>query len=134
MEYLSDEWVGALDAALRAARLPPDSGAIEIEQVVTSVPSRGEVRYRVRIDPAGSSARRSSPDDAPPDVAFHTDYPIAVAIATGATNAQRALAEGRLRLVGAVSSLAGVAGALGVLGDVTAELRARTTHAPVGES
>jgi hypothetical protein len=126
-EYLSDEWIDALAAALRPVRLPAGTAPLVIEQAVAGVPGRGDVRYRVRIADGESGARPAAAGDPPAEVSLHTDYATAIAIATGAANAQTALAEGKLRLVGSVRALADVAAAIATLGDITTALRDATT-------
>lgn len=125
-EYLSDEWLAALDRALRDVRaLQP----LAVEQVVTGVPGRGEVRYRVWVDGEGGHARAAYSDDPAADLRLTTDYPTAVGIVKGAQNAQIALAHGRLRIGGNLESIASYGRALGALADVAAQLRDTTTFA-----
>jgi hypothetical protein len=126
-EFLSPAWLHELDAAVRGA---PDLVAlnpIEIEQVVSGVPRRGEVRYRIVVDDAGAHVRVNGDREHGADVRLTTDYATAVAIAAGKENAQTALAEGRLRLGGRIDLLVRRAPAFAALGDSTAALRAVTT-------
>ena len=128
-EFLSEMWLRELDLAVRASPGVCALAPIVIEQVVSDVPGRGEVRYRFQVD--GDGARVSAGEaDAPgaPDVRLTTDYDTAVAIAVGKENAQIALARGRLRLGGNVDSLVRRADALGALDDATSALRANTTY------
>jgi hypothetical protein len=129
-EFLSDEWIAALADAAPAA--PEDGGErLVVEPVVRGVPSRGEVRYRIAFAEGGGCAVVPATDDAPAsDVLLETDYPTAVALARGDTNAQAALAEGRLRVSGDVARLAAHASALPRLGDLFAAVRASTTYPP----
>jgi hypothetical protein len=127
--YLSDDWIAALDGALSAAAGIQDLAPLLVEQVVTGVPGRGEVRYRISVDGNGGHARPARADDPAADLRLTTDYPTAVAIARGAQNAQIALAQGRLRLGGNLESVAPHGRALGVLGDIAAKLRDTTTFA-----
>jgi hypothetical protein len=122
MDFLSDEWITALDRALARVRTP---SPLVFEQVVTGVPGRGEVRYHVWLDDAGGHAGRTGKR---PHVRMTTDYATARAIARGEQNAQIALAAGRLRLGGDVDALARNAEALAALDDVAANLRASTTY------
>jgi hypothetical protein len=122
-------WLRELDLAVRASAGVCALAPIVIEQVVSDVPGRGEVRYRFQVDGDGArvTAGRAGNADAP-DVRLTTDYDTAVAIAVGKENAQIALARGRLRLGGNVDSLVRRADALGALDDATAVLRANTTY------
>jgi hypothetical protein len=129
-EFLSPEWLRDLDAAVRDAPDLSALGPIEIEQVVTGVPRRGEVRYRVVVD--GDGARVLEPEESrhAADVRLTTDYATAVAIAGAKENAQAALADGRLRLGGNVDALVRRGSAFAALGDATAALRDVTTFPP----
>ena len=130
--FLSEEWIAALDEALRAEAGLSDCAAVTVEQTVTGTPD-GDVRYRVVIDDRGGRVLRAGGDDAiphaPADVRLTTDYATAVAIARGAENAQIALAQGRLQLGGDVHALARFTAALAAMPGVTRALRAGTTYA-----
>ena len=128
MEYLSDEWLDALDDAVQDAPALRSLAPLVIESVVTGVPRRGEVRYRLAIDAAGARARHAQVTDATAQVRLTTDYATAAAIACGTENAQTALAQGRLSLGGDVNVLRVHADTLAALDDVSARLRARTTY------
>ena len=128
LRFLSEEWVQALDAALRAdgdlgARFA--SSPIAIAQEVTATPRDGEsaaARYVVVLD--GDGGRITS--DASADVTFVCDRATAVGLALGDVNAQRALTSGRLKLRGEIDRLAAASSALSGLRDVFAGLRADT--------
>ena len=105
-------------------------GPLVIEQVVTGVPGRGEVRYFAWFD--GERGHAATLGSRPADVVLRTDYTTAAAIAQGRENAQRALAAGRLRLGGEIDALTRNADALAALDDATAALRAATTYLPNG--
>src|SRR5438093_367842 len=92
-EFLSDEWIAALDAAARATQVDAgDADSLAVEPVVRGVPGRGDVRYRVTCD-TGVRAVTRSPDGESADVRIETDYATAVALARGQLNAQTALAD-----------------------------------------
>ncbi len=120
-------WLCDLDAAVRAATSVSALTPIVIEQLVSGVPGRGDVRYQFRVDSDGASVAEGSTVE-PPDVRLTTDYETAVAIAVGRENAQIALARGRLRLGGDVEALVRGAAALGALDDATTALRDATTY------
>jgi len=128
VEYLSDAWLEALDRTLRDAANLHTAAALVVESVVTGVPRRGEVRYRLTVDASGARARHANASDAPPELRLTTDYATAAAIARGTENAQTALARGRLRLGGDVNVLIAHADTLSALDDLTAALRAETTY------
>lgn len=118
--FLSDEWLAAMDGAARGIT---GAGPLVVEQVVTGVPGRGEVRYAIVLDPEGA---RVVPGPAGGGLRCTVDHATAVALARGETTAQEALARGRLRLGGDVRALAAQAGALERVGDVFAAVRRRT--------
>jgi hypothetical protein len=125
-EFLSPEWLRALDAAARDATWPPwDGAALVVEQRVHSVPGRGAVTYHLVLDASGARVAGGPAED--PTVVVETDHATAVALATGELNAQAALASGRWRLHGTTGRLAGRAAVLQAVGDVFAALRAGTT-------
>ena len=124
--FLSDDWLAALDARARNDRSGPDVEMFVLEQVVTDVPDRGEVRYRVTFSADG--VRVAPMATTAPDVTFGTDHATAVAISRGETNAQRALAAGRFSVRGNVEALVSRGSALAALDDVFAEVRAGTTY------
>lgn len=128
-DFLSEAWIRELDAAVRVAPELSVLGPIEIEQIVSGVPRRGEVRYRVVIDADGARVESAEGDGSTraADVRLTTDYATACAIASGKKNAQAALADGRLRLGGSLDALVRRAPAFAALGDATAALRGMTS-------
>jgi len=126
-EFLSDEWIAAL-AGARDGRPPLEHTAtsLVVEPVVHGVPGRGDVRYRMHV--AGDAVDVGPCDAEPADVSLETDYPTAVALARGETNAQAALAAGKLRISGDVARLAAHAGALARLDDLFGTVRAATVY------
>jgi hypothetical protein len=127
VRYLSTEW---MDAAGRA--LAGDTGLKEataevdltVEHVVTGG-AGGPVVWHLRLD-HGAVALTPGPAEAP-DLRLTTDRATAAAVATGALGAQRAFAEGRLRLGGDLRVLARHQRTLATLDDVLAGVRAQTT-------
>jgi putative sterol carrier protein len=134
LEYLSDEWVAALDEALAAipSRRGPNAetgpaGRLVIRQTVTGG-RNGDRSYTVWFEGGRAGAGGQAPDGGDPDVTFTCDWDTAVAIATGKERAQTAFLGGRLRLGGDSRALLAHAGALAALDDVSAGVRARTDH------
>jgi hypothetical protein len=121
LRFLSDAWIDALDRALRNTPLRA-TGSLIVEQVVHDVPERGTVTYQVAFDDDGARIKR----DAHADVRITTDFATAQAIARGSTNAQTALAAGRLRIGGRMEVLTQQAEALASFADVAAQLRSDT--------
>jgi hypothetical protein len=128
-EFLSQAWIRELDAAVRAAPELSALRPIEIEQVVTGVPRRGEVRYRIVVDDRGARVDDGNEHGYAAEVRLTTDYATACAIAAGKENAQAALADGRLRIGGSLDVFVRRAPAFAALGDATAALRGITTFA-----
>jgi hypothetical protein len=131
--FLSDEWLHDLAVACAGApvRASAQADRFVIEPVVTGVPARGEVRYRIAFE-AGTCAVEAigaDPRDADAaDVRLETDYVTAVALSRGTANAQAALADGRLRVSGDVARLAAHAAALADLDDLFEAVRGSTTY------
>ena len=122
-EFLSPDWIDALDAAARAAvelRLPSTLQDLVFEQRVTSAPS-GDVRYHLVVTSTGARVEHGSAPTA--DVVLTTDYETAVAIHRGTTNLQHALGDHRVKISGHPVSLVRQAEFLQALGDVFASLR-----------
>ena len=132
-DFLSAEWIEALDAAARAATLPETASAVSItiEQVVRDAPG-GESRYHLRIE--DGRARVHSGPAAAPDLRLFADYDVAARIQRGEVNAQEALAAGRLKVQGRFAHLLRVDDALRALEDVFAPVRAETTYGEPGPS
>ena len=126
-EFLSPEWVEALDVAARATTLPADAGAvsIEIEQVVHDA-SGDEVRYHLRLE--DGRVRVHAGPAASPHLRLIADYDVAARIQRGEINAQQALAAGRLKVQGRFAHLVRADEQLRSLEDVFAAVRASTTY------
>jgi putative sterol carrier protein len=130
-EFLSAEWIDALDAAARAAVLDDSAASITVEQVVRDAPG-GETRYHLRIRD-GRARVHNGPADAP-DLRLFADYEAAALLQQGELNAQEALALGRLKIQGRFERLVRVDDALSSLEDVFAPVRAATTYRHPGTS
>jgi putative sterol carrier protein len=132
-DFLSAEWIDALDDAARAATLPETVAAVSltVEQVVRDSPD-GETRYHLRIVDGGARVQ-SGPAQAP-DLRLFADYDVAARIQRGEINAQEALAAGRLKVQGRFAHLLRVDDALRALEDVFEPVRATTTYREPGAS
>jgi len=126
-EFLSREWIDALDAAARTAVLPKGAAAvsIEIEQVVRDAPG-GEVRYHLRFEDGRALVQAGAATS--PDLRLIADYDVAARIQRGELNAQQALAAGLLKVQGQFAPLVRANDALRSLEDVFAGVRAATTY------
>jgi putative sterol carrier protein len=132
-DFLSAEWITALDAAARAVTLPDAAAtvSITIEQVVRDAPG-GEARYHLRIE--DGHARVHPGPAATPDLRLFADYDTAARLQRGELNAQHALAIGTLKVQGRFAHLLRVDDALRALEDVFAPVRATTTYRAPGTS
>lgn len=124
MQFLSDEWLQALDAAARDRPSPDDDPAgatsISIEQVVRDGP-----RWRLVIDRGSCRVETDAPGE--PDIRLTCDRETAAAIASGQRSTLDAFIAGDLRLGGDVRVLLERREALEALGDVFAAVKEQTT-------
>jgi hypothetical protein len=126
VRYLSPEWIDAAadalagDAGLKQATVDL---RLTLEQVVTGGPL-GTVRWHVVLDHGLVQMSTGSAPAA--DLRFTTSYATAAQIASGAVGAQRAFAEGRLRVGGDLSLLVSHQRTLASLDDALATVRADT--------
>jgi len=123
VEFLSDEWLAALDAAARARPTPDDDPLADVDlsfdQVVLDGPT-----WRLRIDHGALSV-----DPAPqgePDIRLTGSREIVAAIAAGTRPALDAFIAGDLRIGGDVRTLLEHRAALETLGELFAGIRDRT--------
>jgi hypothetical protein len=125
--FLSPEWVEAVNRALAGpeAEEATSGPSMTVRHLVTGAPD-GEVEYRLSVSPAGGQATLGPAGRA--DVTFSSDYATAAAISRGDLTAQRALADGHLRLSGDITALSRLAAALATLEPALAPVRAETTY------
>ena len=116
MKYGSQEWIGAVVAALRAedVRNALAGVAVTLQQIVTGAPD-GEVRYWL-IFAKGDVEGGLGEAPSPADVTIAQDYETAVALARGELNAQGAFMQGRLKITGNMGKLLKHQAALEALG------------------
>lgn len=127
MQFLSDEWLAALDDAARR-RVPADDDlaavTMIVEQVVTDGPS-----WRLRIDRGSLSIEVLATGSSPAEdgtVRLISDRTTAADIAAGRRAALDAFITGDLVIGGDVRPLIEHGTALETVGDLFAELRTRT--------
>ena len=124
VEFLSDEWLQALDAAARHRHSDGDDPlatvSISIEQAITDGP-----RWRLVIDHGTCRVETDAAGD--PDVRLTCDRATAAAIASGQRPALHAFTAGDLRLGGDVQVLLEQREALEALGDLFAAVKDQTT-------
>lgn len=101
MQFLSPQWIEALDAAASTRGLESE-GRLVIQQVVTGRPN-SDVRYYVTVEGGAAAVRIGEADD--PTVTFTQDYATAAEIAQGRVAAQEAFMAGRVRVGGDLLAL-----------------------------
>lgn len=100
LRYLSADWVQAVsDAVATNAELQQLASihSVGLTQVVTGTP-HGDVIYHLQV--RDGVARLETGVASPEDVRFTEPYDTAVAVATGALNAQEAFINGHIKFVG----------------------------------
>jgi SCP-2 sterol transfer family len=125
-EFLTPAWIAELDAAIRApdALTTVDDQSFVVEQRVSDAPA-GEACYHLVLD--GAESRATDGAAPAPNLVILTDYATAVALLRGTTNAQHAIADGRMKVSGDLHAAARRIEALAGLDDVFAAVRATTT-------
>ena len=128
-KYLSQEWIDDLDRAAQASDLvravAPDL-VLVVEHEVVGGPD-GTVRYHITFD--RGTARLHSGPATMPDARFSEDHATAVAVSSGAINAQSAFMTGRLRVRGDMEKLIAAHPAFTALDAALESARVRTTYA-----
>ena len=129
LRYLSLDWLDALgdeverSDALREAAV---GRQIQVTQVVTDGPE-GDVTYHLDVDDGkvrfGAGAAEGE------QVRFVQDWATAVAVATGALNAQEAFISGRIKLIGDQQRLLDAVPVFAALDTVFSAVRERTDYA-----
>jgi putative sterol carrier protein len=128
VRYLSLEWIDAVAARVAAdgtlAGLAHEH-EIGLSQVVTDGPE-GDVTYHLQV---GGGAIAFAPGVADPEhVRMEQSWDTAVAVATGALNAQEAFIDGQIRLHGDQGRLLAAQPVFGALDAVFADMRAATEY------
>ncbi|MDZ7674304.1 MAG: SCP2 sterol-binding domain-containing protein [Acidimicrobiales bacterium] len=125
VQFLSDDWLRALDGAARArpsaADDPLGDVSLSIEQVVTDV-----TRWRFVVDRGSMSVVTEESFEGDADIRLTSDRDTAAAIASGERAALHAFIEGELVLGGDVRVLIQNKDALVSIGDVFARVSAAT--------
>lgn len=128
MRYLSLDWIDAVAAGVAAseelAKLAVDH-EIGMTQVVMDGPE-GDVTYHLQV---GDGKIRFAAGSADPEhVQMEQSWATAVAVATGALNAQEAFVSGRIRLRGDRQRLLVSQPVFGALDAVFSEVRRQTVY------
>lgn len=128
MQFLSDEWLAALDDAARSRTPPPDDPLADVTMTVQQVVIGGP-SWRLVIDRGSLSVELGEPVDgvAEPTVRLTSDRTTATDIAAGRRAALDAFITGDLVIGGDVRPMLDHRAALETLGDLFAGLRSATT-------
>lgn len=125
VQFLSDEWLAALDAAARSRIVPADDPLGEVSLVIDQVVRDGPT-WRLSID-RGSLSVSAPGDGREPDIRLTSDRHTAAAIASGRRAALDAFIAGDLVIGGDIRSMLDHREALEALGDLFGQLRDATT-------
>jgi len=127
VQYLSDEWIDALDVAARTDEVLGELAAhdgLVLQQVVRR-PDGRETAFHIVLQGGSAAVRRGTAADA--SVTLTTDLDTAAAIARGELSARLAFLRGSLRIGGDVRVLMAHRDLLTRVGDVFAGVREQTT-------
>jgi putative sterol carrier protein len=124
-EFLSPEWLAALDESARSSKSLAAAGDFTVQMVIRHSPD-GEMTYYVEVSEATARVHGGSLES--PDLTLVADYDTAAAISQGTVNAQEALAAGRLKIKGSLELLRGRDEGFAALADVFADVRDTTTY------
>jgi len=128
IRYLSLAWIDALSdevASSEQLRTLAEHHQINVTQVVTNGPE-GDVTYHLEVNDGVASFGAGAAD--PEDVRMQQEWSTAVAVATGALNAQEAFIGGQILLFGDQQKLLESQPVFGALDAVFASVRERTTY------
>jgi putative sterol carrier protein len=128
VRYLSLAWIRELTREVAESDALADLAgehAVGVTQVVTGGPE-GDVTYHLQVGD-GTAGFGAGPAD-PEDVRMQQDWSTAVAVATGAMNAQEAFITGKILLFGDQQALMGSQPVFGALDSIFATVRERTRY------
>ena len=128
IRYLSLAWIRELTREVAESDTMAelaDEHRIGVTQVVTGGPE-GDVTYHLQVGD-GSASFGPGPAD-PEDVRMEQGWPTAVAVATGAQNAQEAFITGKILLFGDRQKLMDSTPVFGALDSIFGAVRERTRY------
>lgn len=128
VRYLSLAWIRELTREVAESDALADLAGehtVGVTQVVTGGPE-GDVTYHLQVGD-GQAGFGAGPAD-PEDVRMQQDWSTAVAVATGAMNAQEAFITGKILLFGDQQALMGSQPVFGALDSIFATVRERTRY------
>lgn len=119
MQYLSDEWIEAANAAVSG--LEPAAKPFAVSYTVTDGPA-GERSYTLDLVGPSIETGASAP------VGLRMQWDIAKAIALGEGSAQRAFLDGNMRIEGDAQALVGNTDGMSAVEAALTNLRSSTTY------
>ena len=128
VRYLSLAWIRELTAEVAASETMRELAGehrIGVTQVVRGGPE-GDVTYHLQVGEGTASFGAGVAD--PEDVRMEQDWSTAVAVATGAQNAQEAFITGKILLFGDRQALMTAQPVFGALDSIFASVRDRTRY------
>jgi hypothetical protein len=102
VEYLSDEWLAALDSAARSVTVDPPAAETIVVQTVVVDPEGPAVAYHLTLADRSIGVQAGSSDA--PTVTFTQSRETATAVASGRRSAQEAFMAGDIRVGGVVTA------------------------------
>jgi putative sterol carrier protein len=129
LRYLSLDWIVALGEEVERSAALREAAAgrqLAVTQVVTSGPE-GDVTYHLDVDDGTVRFGPGPADDE--QLRFVQDWDTAVAVATGAMNAQEAFIGGRIKLIGDQQLIMDAVPVFAALDAVFSNVRERTDYA-----
>lgn len=128
VRYLSLAWIRELTAEVAASETMQalaDEHRVGVTQVVTAGPE-GDVTYHLQVGDGRATFGAGAAD--PEDVRMEQEWSTAVAVATGAQNAQEAFITGKILLFGDRQALMRAQPVFGALDSIFSSVRERTRY------
>ena len=116
VQFLSDDWATAMTEALNSSedfKKAASGQNAKLQQVVTDVPDRGEVKYYFKLEDGNAEVALGELSDA--EATITQNYDTAVAINKQELNAQNAFMQGKLKISGNMMKLMQLQGVIGTM-------------------
>lgn len=123
VRYLSDDWAKEVTSLLQSTEAVTTTikgQSFAIQQVVTEVPERGEVRFYAKVADGVPSVVLGEVEN--PEATLTAAYDVSVAMDKGELNPQAAFMQGKLKIQGNLMKLMGLQGFVSSLGPAVAGL------------
>lgn len=121
--YLSEDWAKEVNNRLQSSEAVLNAAkgqSVTIQQVVTDVPDRGEVKYYFKLADGQPEVGVGEIDNA--EATINQTYETAVSVAKGELNAQNAFMQGKLKITGNLMKLMQLQGFFQALGGAVGDL------------